>query len=215
MTNRLLHILDSYYPLEEVSAGEFFEFKAGGKTFYLQVFQAEGLGHVCVLQSRSFFGLMKRDILIINPLYLDLPLYSYDRIRFLILDKLIVELYNTIISDFCSEELHRVKRRYSYLRERGTVRHWYDSLKLPSSFRKKSWIKNSTAFDNLTWDHFAAYLSASGTKTHDPEEKKEKSAYFAKNFLQNSGPEIKALHKKLGSDKVRLLFMKYIFGIEG
>ena len=47
-------------------------------TFTIKAYKAEGLGHVSVMRAKGFFGLMKMDTLIVNPTYVDLPLYSYN-----------------------------------------------------------------------------------------------------------------------------------------
>ena len=215
MTDLLLRVIDSYHEMNMQDLGDFANFKMKGTTYSAQSFVAEGLGHIFVLRGRKFFGLMRTDTILINPFYLDLPLYSYERAKFLIIDKMAVELYNTVISDFCSAELYRVKRQYSYLKERGTIRHWYDSLKLPSGYYKKSWAKNTRAFDKLTADHIAAYLAASGhTTDFDVEEKKEKSRAFVNALLENGGPATYLFQKKFGKEKTEEIFKKYIFGIE-
>lgn len=215
MTDLLLHIIDSYHEMESLDLGNFARFKAKGVSFSAQAFTADGLGHIFVLRGRRFFGLMRMDTVVINPFYLDLPLYCYDRAQFLLVDKLAVELYNTVVSDFCSEELYRVKRQYSYLKERGIVRKWYDSLKLPSGFYKKSWAKKTRTFDKLTADHVAAYLAASGYRpVQNVEEKKEKSANFLNLLLTNGSATTYLFEKKFGKEKAQEFFKKYVFGIE-
>ena len=214
MTQRLLHIIDSYYALDEIDVGEFSQFKARGLRFSLKSYKAEGLGHISVLQGEGVFGLFKRDVVIITPLKLDLPLYTYDRVHFMGIDKLIVEMYNTIVSDFCSQEMHRVKRNYSSLKERGSFSPFFESMRLPSSFHKKSWFQRSPSFDKLTMDHFAAYLSSSDSKQEDTKEKKERTSFFVEGFLENGDPATSYFIRKYGPKKTSLLYKKYIFGIE-
>lgn len=214
MIDRLLRIIDSYYALDEIDVGKFSQFKARGVRFSLKSYEAEGLGHVSTLQGEGVFGLFKREVVIITPLNLDLPLYTYDRVRFLGIDKLIVEMYNTILSDFCSQEMHRVKKNYSTLKERGSFSHFFESMRLPSSFHKKSWFKRTRVFDKMTMDHFAAYLSASNSKLEDIAEKKEKTSFFVEGFLESGGPATDFFMRKYGAEKTSLLYKKYIFGIE-
>ncbi len=67
MTNKLLNIIKSKYPLTELDVGGFATLKANGMKFTVEAYKAEGLGHVSVMKAKGFFGLMKMDTLIINP----------------------------------------------------------------------------------------------------------------------------------------------------
>ena len=112
MADRLLHIVDSYYPLEEISVGEMANFKTRGMRFLTEAYDAKDLGRVTVFHGQGMFGLLKREVVIITPVEVDLPLYTYDRIRFLGVDKLIVEMYNTIVTDYSSKEMHQIGRAH-------------------------------------------------------------------------------------------------------
>ena len=74
MTATLLNKIGERYPLKAIDAGEFASLSAAGMKFEISAYYAEGLGHVSVMRAKGFFGLMKMDTLIINPVEIDLPL---------------------------------------------------------------------------------------------------------------------------------------------
>ena len=96
MVNKILNLIGQRYALKEKNIGEFSTFKAKGMSFVCNAYEAEGLGHVSVMQAKGFFGLMKMDTVVIAPENRDLPLLSYDRIVAMGNDNLIIELYDTM-----------------------------------------------------------------------------------------------------------------------
>ena len=55
MTETLLQLLETAYPLTPIETGEFAHLKVGGIKFSIKAFCAEGLGHVSVMQAKGFF----------------------------------------------------------------------------------------------------------------------------------------------------------------
>ena len=212
MTNKLLNIIKSKYPLTELDVGGFATLKANGMKFTVEAYKAEGLGHVSVMKAKGFFGLVEMDTLIINPTELDLPLYSYDRIYAMGNDTLIVELYDTLVGEYSDASLESVKASYKNFAERDPGEHWYDSIKLPSSISKRC-KKNATAgLDNLTLEHFEAYINSSKTPVEDKEEKLKKASVYVEGLLTKGGPSTDAFKKSLGEEKTAELFRNYLFG---
>ena len=212
MTDHLLSCLRAKYSLREIDAGEFACLKANGMTFTVQAFHAEGLGHVSVMRAKGFFGLMKMDTLIINPTGIDLPLYSYDRIFAMGNDTLIVELYDTLLGAYDTDALARVKNGYTDLPERDLGEHWYDSIKLPESISKKGKNSHTPRLDQLTKEHFAAYLSSDAASVSDQETKRQKASVYVEGLLKNGGPSTDVFKKALGEEKTAALFREILFG---
>lgn len=213
MTNRLLEKLNSEYSLKRVDIQDMATLKANGMTFTIEAYKAEKLGHVSVMRAKGFFGLMKMDTVIINPYFVDLPLYSYDRIFAMSNDTLIVELYDTLENEYCEKHLEDVKGEYTYLSERDPGKHWYDDIKLKSSISKKGKKEQTPKFDELSLRHFEAYLSTR-REVNDITKKKEKAEYYVNGLLQNGGPSTDVFKKALGLEKTTQLFKKVLFGIE-
>ncbi|MBQ7938902.1 MAG: hypothetical protein IJ281_00800 [Clostridia bacterium] len=212
MTDKILSRLQQKYPLTAIDAGEFAQLKANGMTFTVQAFHAEGLGHVSVMRAKGFFGLMRMDTLIINPVEIDLPLYSYDRIFAMGNDTLIVELYDTLVGAYDADALARVKNGYADLPERDPGTHWYDSIKLPESISKKGKKSHTPRLDQLTKEHFAAYLSSDAAPVSDQETKRQKASVYVEGLLKNGGPSTDVFKKALGEEKTEALFREILFG---
>lgn len=212
MTNKLLGLIKTRYPLTEISVGEFANLKASGMKFTVQAYKAEGLGHVSVMRAKGFFGLMKMDTLIINPTELDLPLYSYDRIFAMGNDTLIIELYDTLLGNSPVASLEEIKTSYSDLVERDPGEHWYDSIKLKESVSKKGKKQQTPRMDEMTIAYFNRYLSVTSAHVNNLAEKKSKASYYVEGLLTNGGPSTDAFKKSLGEEKTAKLFREILFG---
>ena len=210
MTDQLLEMIQRKYPLSEIDMGDMKRLKANGMNFSIQAYQAAGLGHVSVMRAKGFFGLMKMDTLIINPREIDLPLYSYDRIYAAGNDTLIVELYDTLTTEYSEQALEAAKAELPGF-ERDPGEHWYDNIKLASSISKKGKKAQTLRFDELTRKHFEAYL-AGGNKVTDPEKKQEKASVYVEGLLSKGGPSTDVFKKALGVETTNKLFRKYLFG---
>ena len=212
MTNKILDIIKTKYPLSPIDAGDMATLKASGMKFAVEAYKAEGLGHVSVMRAKGFFGLMRMDTLIINPTEIDLPLYSYDRILAMGNDTLIVELYDTLISDYSEDGMIAVKEKFASLPERDPGEHWYDAIKLPSSISKKG-KKVTASLDEMTIEHFKAYLSSSTDSVEDAEAKKDMAAVYVNGLLEKGGPSTDVFKKELGIENTTKLFREILFGI--
>lgn len=211
MTDRLLGFIGEKYPLSPIDTADLSTFKAKGMTFTIKAYRAEGLGHVSVMKAKGFFGWMRMDTLIINPMQIELPLYSYDRIYAMGNDTLIVELYDTL-SDSCDlRELESIKNQYTDLAERDPGAHWYDRMKLPSSISKKGKKAQTDRIDQLAIRHLLAYL-AINNPVACAEEKRRKAAYYVDGLLSNGGPSTDIFKKCLGIEKTAGLFKNVLFG---
>ena len=210
MTDQLLEMIQRKYPLSEISVGDMKRIKANGMNFSIQAYEAAGLGHVSVMRAKGFFGLMKMDTLIINPRVIDLPLYSYDRIYAAGNDTLIVELYDTLTTEYSEQVLEAAKAELPGF-ERDPGEHWYDNIKLPGSISKKGKKAQTPRFDELTRKHFEAYLAGENEVT-DTEKKQEKASVYVEGLLSKGGPSTDVFKKALGDETTNNLFRKYLFG---
>ena len=209
-----LGIIGKKYPLKEVDAGDFAAIKASGMKFAVKAFDAEGLGRVSVMSAKGFFGLMKMDTVIVNPLFADLPLYSYDRILAMGNDTLIIELYDTLLGGFDEEKLTGIAKKYESIPGRDPGEHWYDSIKLGSSVSKKAKKDRSSEINALAREHFEAFVEAPAPGVTDLEAKKKKAAVYVDGLLEKGGPSTDAFIKAIGADRTRELFRKVLFGLE-
>ncbi len=214
MTDRLLLTLAESFPFAERNVGEFASLKANGMTFSIRAYDAKGLGHVSVMHANGFFGFMQMDTLIINPLELDLPLYSYDRIHAMGNDTLIVELYDTLLGPTDLDRVDAVKQAFSDLTDYPLGEHWYDGIKLPESVSKKGKKAETPRFDALAQKHLSALIASAPDRPCDPDEKRKKASVYVEGLLTRGGPSTDGFLKALGKEKTERLFRTVLFGTD-
>lgn len=212
MTEQLLALLRAKYPLQAKDPGEFSRLKLKGMRFTLQCWEAEGLGHVSLMQAKGFFGLMKLDTLIVNPTQRDLPLYSYDRIYAMGNDTLIAELYDSCVSPFDASALDRVCAEGKALPERDPGTHWYDGLRLPQSLSKRGKAGQRAAFDRLALAHFSAWLNSNCPPLTDRAAKAARTSAYVEGLLEHGGPSTDVFKQALGPERSARLFRRVLFG---
>ncbi len=215
MINKLLHAIDTKYPLTEQDAGNYAKLKANGMQFSIRAYRAKGLGWVSVMTASGFFGLMKMDTLIINPTAVDMPLLSYDRVHAMGNDTLIYELYDTMVGQPVLSNLDKARGRTNLLPDHDLGKHWYDDIKLPQSLSKKCKKVQTPAFNNAALQYMNAFLADSSNATGcDAAAKREKASVYVEGLLSNGGPSTDVFKKSLGEEKTAQLFRKVLFGTE-
>lgn len=212
----ILNQLNETYPLREIPTGEFSNIKAKGMKFQIKQYEAAGLGNVSVMEAKGFFGLMKMDTLIINPMKKDLPLFSYDRVLAMGNDTLIIELYDTFVGKQDFSDLNRWKEENKGLPDHDLGKHWYDGIKLAESVSKKGKKDWSKSFEQFTKIYFEKYLNnkAVNTEVTNIAAKKEKASVYVEGLLSNGGPSTDVFKKEFGEVKTGKLFRKVLFGTE-
>ena len=213
MIDKLLELIRDRYPLESLDAGVYALLKCSGMKFRIRSFRAEGLGHVSAMTASGFFGLMKMDTLIITPTAVDMPLYSYDRVLAMGNDTLIVELYDTLLTDTSLSALDEAKEKCADLPEHDLGSHWYDSIKLPQSLSMKGKKPHTPAFDRAAEGNLRAFLDCAQTAAPcDAQAKREKASVYVEGLLTNGGPSTDVFKKGIGEQKTADLFRRILFG---
>lgn len=209
----LLDKLNTHFPLKELPVGEYHRLKIKGMTFTVRQYEAAGLGHVSWTTAAGFFGLMKMEILIIDPKWKDMPLLSCDRVKAMGRDTLIIELMDTLTGPCGLKLLDEVKARYASLPDHDLGSHWYDPMKLEQSVSKRGKKALSASFDALTDAYFDAYMACAGEAAScAPQEKAQKTGVYVEGLLLHGGPSTDVLKKGLGEEKTADLFRNVLFG---
>lgn len=213
MTEKLLDMLRSQYPLLEKDAGSFHKLKVKGMSFTIRCFEAQGLGHVSVMTASGFLGLMKMDTLILNPFEKDAPLFSYDRIHAMGNDKLYLELYNTMLAQTDCSCLDTVIRAHSHLPDFDPGSHWYDPIKLPQSIFKQGKKAHGAAFDTAVRDFLSEYLKlCQSAPDCDRTQKQEAASAYSRGLLEHGGPAADVFIGRFGRETTGQLFRTVLFG---
>ena len=216
MTNKILEKISEKYPLQEKDVGGFAKIKVRGTTFKIAAYYAEGLGHVSVMKSSAMFGLVKMDVLIINPIEIDMPIYSYERIALSGANALFIELYDTLLGEYNKEGMNIVKSAFAGIMENNVDRNWYGPTKLDCGISKRCNKGNNASLDTLSLSHFEAYFNAGKNVVPvSDREMKQKKAYACVNEVLNNGSTaIEILKLKLNSFELEELYKDILFGIK-
>lgn len=206
--------IDKAHPLTENNIGEFKYMKAPLMKFDIESYHAEGLGHVSLMSMNAFFGLMKMDTVIINPIEKDLPLLSYDRVYVMGKDTFIVELYDTRANKGDLAVLKQVADDSDKYPQHDLGEHWYDNIKLPESIALKAGKDFTTAFDKVAERVIEAYLETPTEPEFDGEVKHKKTVDYVEGLLENGGPSTSIFQKLFGKEKTAKLFREVLFGTE-
>ena len=215
MIEKLLKTIETKYPLTEQNAGDYAKLKVNGMKFSIHAYKAEGLGWVSVMTASGFFGLMKMDTLIITPMDVDMPLFSYDRVLAMGNDTLIFELYDTLLGEPDMSPVARVKEKYKDLPDHDLGEHWYDSIKLSHSLSKKGKKVHTAAFDRCAMEYLESFLTvAKAAPDCDAAPKREKASVYVEGLLKHGGPSTDVFKKGIGEEKTAELFRKVLFATE-
>lgn len=206
--------LSSQFSLHERNLGEFAKVKKSGMNFDIRGWEIEGIGRMSALSMNAMLGLMKMETLVITPLEVDAPLYSFDFVRAMGNDTLIIELYDTQINPCELDGLDAVKAASAVLPDNDLGEHWYDYLHLSPTVSKKG-KKGKIDLDAMVsgyTDEFIKFLKAS--PACEKAAKQAKVFDYTDTLLKKGGPACDQFKKMIGVDKTRELFMKFIFSAE-
>lgn len=213
MTDKILAMLDSRYPLRKKAVGEFAEAKLGPVKFQICSFEAAGLGSVSVMKGSGLFGLMKMDTIIVNPFARDMALFSCDRIFAMGKDILFLEMFDTRLKrEPISDALKKIMAAYADIPEEPAAPNWYDDIRLEGC-KKKGKKELSPRFDAMTREYVEAYLEmCAAAPACDREEKRKAAQVYTEGLLNHGGPSTGLFIKTKGLAYTQKLYREVMFG---
>ena len=211
MISQLLETINSKYPLSSRGSAGFDGIKVKGMTFSISSYEAQGLGHVSTMCAKGFFGLMKMDTLIVTPINVDLPIFSYDRIKAMGNDKLYVEMYDTMVEKTSLDAIDKLREKYKDVPILSPCPNWYDDIKLPQTVTYVGKKADSEKFDAMSEEYMKAYISLYAPSVQDHEAKKAKTDYYVEGLLNNGGPATDVFLKAIGKERTTVLFKEVLF----
>ena len=212
MIQSMLRAITSRYHLNAITLGEFTHIKVNGAGYQLWAFHADGLGHVSAIVGSGIMGLTKTEALVIVPTEKDMPLFSYDRILTMGSDTMRCDLFDTLLEN-C--DLSRVEAVCHQNRDLPGLEeaHWFDPLKLPTSFTKRSKRASGDVLDSCAMAYLEAFLETAELAPYcEPNPKKDKTDLYVEGVLTNGHPSIDLFRKHLGPEKNDILLRSILFG---
>lgn len=214
LSDVLLNELKKKYQLEKKEV-KYPILKKSGMTFYLDVYDIDKLGHICVLKMKAMFGLMKMEALTFTVDGKDLPLFNFDYVKAMSKETLIVELYDNMLEeldDSFFESFNKIKEEAKDLATYASEPNWYDSIIYEASLRKTG----KKCFPKLL-DVAEKYLNAFITKIEerdycDKDKKDEKVLEFASTLFEKGGPAVNTFKKLFGDEITKKVVIEYMYG---
>lgn len=206
-----IQALSSQYKVSERNLGEFARVKKSGMNFEIHGYEIDGVGKMSTLSMKAMLGLMKMETLIVSPMEVDAPLYSFDWVRAMGNDTLIIELYDTQLAPCDLGGLDAEKAKAAALPDNDLGEHWYDHLHLSPTVSKKC-KKGKVDYNPLIKGYTVEFIKLLKSSVPCDKAAKQKKIYdYTDGLLTNGGPACDQFKKMIGEEKTRELFMKYIF----
>lgn len=202
---------EAHYKLIQQEIGSYSEIKGRGMRFRTTVYDAEGIGRLCLMEMKAAAGLMRMQTGVFSPVGLDGPIFSFDYIKAFGKETLLMELYDTTLSHPSFEELEEVKKRYAHIPAHDPGEHWFDKMRLPVSVYKQGRKITKDAAQMLK-DYCGVYFRLlDACDPCDPAAKKECNAVFVNGLLKNGGPAVDTFKKMIGDEKTEVFLKNYMF----
>ena len=132
-------LLGSRYALTKKDLGADARLAKSGMVFDTEVFEAEGLGQLCVMRMKAMGGLMKMETAVLVSRTKDVPLLNLDWVGAMGKETQIAELYDTMLAPWPEEQqapFEEIRKRDADLPEPEKKPHWYDEILYPCSDHK-------------------------------------------------------------------------------
>jgi len=214
MKEQFMNLISQQYEIVSVDAGEYSKISIMGMDFLVEAYDVKGFGRLSWMSVEGMNGALKMDTAVFNALEKDLPLFSYDRIKAMGKDTLIVELYDTMIDSFDSSMFAPLKEKVKSLDEMpSSGPHWYDDIRYEESIGKVTGFDNSNLCDEVVLDYLEKFLEISAEiKSCDKAAKAEKAAEYSRNLVDQGGMAADNFVKTIGAEKTKEFFSKVLFG---
>ncbi len=219
MIEEIISQIEQIFPLEKKDAGEFASFKVSPMHVTTEWYEAQKLGNVSVIHGTALLGLMKMETLVITPFFRDAPLFSFDYISVLGNYTLLTEYYDTMLnaSGFDTSGMEAARKSITDIPDLKRESCWFDSIRLSSSFAKKTKKGSLARLQDAFGKGLNFYLN---TAAHLPElteelsgQKRAKDAAYVNGLLEKGGSSTKVFIKAIGIEKTRKFFNSVMFGI--
>ena len=213
MLEEMLKVISERYSLTEKDTGEFSKIDLRQAVFNVRCYYAEGLGHVSTMQVS---GMMNMDTIVINPFEKDMALFSYDRMKFMGKDTLMLELYDTLINKDQTkiiDSLTPILNAYNDIADIPAKDDWCNSQLIKASVTKSVTEDSSSRFDELEIKYLSAILDLMDqADSCDEETKKEVAGKYSSGLLEHGGASTNNFLKVKGKEFTEKFFKEVFFG---
>lgn len=204
------------FSYKENYIGEDRHLSHAGLNFALRSYEIEGVGHLCAMTLKAFWGLMTMETIVISPMEKDLPLFNMDRMTAFGTETMLIEFYDTQIEPLSQEiqmEFEDLLERDSEIKDTESEAHWYDELLYTFSYGKKG-KGVSKLFDRAQRDYLEKYLKLLGeAPACDREAKMARNREFAETLVSQNGPAVDTMRNHFGEETMRRVVLEHMYGV--
>lgn len=213
----ILKQLSQHYTLHWIDIGDDARLSKSGFVFDISVYEIEDIGHLCMMNMKAMFGLMRMETVILSVTQKDVPLLNIDWVKVPGKQTLIGELYNTQLEPWPNESqaafLQISERDYDLPDYESGSEHWYDSLLYPCSYHKAR-RGIASRLERSSYDFIRLFVSQlEKASTCDYEAKKAKIEAFAQNLSANGGSAVKLFKKLFGEETAKRVVIHHMYGV--
>lgn len=211
MEQTLFPLFQNLAPLAPMDMGGFARVDKNGLHFRLECWEVGTLGRLSRVNMTGMLGLMKMETLIFTPLTADAPLYSFDYIRAMGQDTLLLELYDTQLGAFDPAPWAQALSQGQTLPDNVLEPRWYDGLKLSPTLSKKG-KKLQQPMEELALAWTQVYIDeVKKAPACGKNEKQERVRAYVDGLLTQGGPSVNQFKKLIGDAPAATLFSHYLF----
>ena len=217
LRDSVIPALEHTYELQQEDLGADARLSAKGMTFETESWAVSGVGHLCIMRMKAFFGLMRMETAVIAPICVDAPLFNLDWVKAFGAETQMAEVYDTQLQPWpaeCLEALESVRAQYADVPDApaGDPR-WYDDVLYPCSFHKKA--KGMTErMSHASVDFLAGYVaSLASAPACDQGQKAAKVQAFAERLFDEGGPAVDQVTKLFGDRTAKRLILRHMYGV--
>lgn len=218
LRDSVLYALGQQFTLVQKDLGADAVLSKRGMTFWTESWAIEGIGHLCIMRMKAFFGLMRMETAVIAPTQVDMPLFNLDWVKAFGNETQIAELYDTQInpwSDECSSVFECIRQRDADLPDAPNEgARWYDDILYPCSYHKRG-KGLSERLSAAAHDYLVAYVDQlANAAPCDSQEKAANARAFAERLFSEGGPAVDQVTKLFGESIAKRLIMQHMYGVE-
>ena len=217
LRDSVLAALERNHELKQEDLGSDARLSARGMTFETESWEIAGVGHLCVMRMRAFFGLMRMETVVIAPTEVDVPLFNLDWVKAFGAETQIAELYDTQLQPWpneCHEAFEFARAQYADLPDApaGDPR-WYDDILYHCSFHKKG-KGMAERMSRAAQDYLTIYTELlAAAPACDSAAKEAKVRAFAERLFAEGGPAVDQVTKLFGEQTARRLILQHMYGV--
>lgn len=213
----LLRQLSQHYKIRKIDIGEDANLARKGFVFTTSTYEIKDVGHLCIMNMKAMFGLMRMETVILSSTKKDMPLMNLDWVKVPGKQTLIGELYDTQLVPWAKESqdafLQITERDHDLPDYISGSEHWYDSLLYPCSYHKAGrgiglrLEASAKEFSSLFVDQLKEAPAC------DEEAKKAKTEAFARKLAANGGSAVNMFTKLFGRDTADRMVIHHMYGV--